>query len=216
MGLAGGARARCPCSGLDGDGAIRDRGRVLNSSSYFSLLRSLYKLSSRKHDPSPRFRGEREGPNPQGWEGEVGGATNRLVGPPHPPLSPRPAGGEGKGRVVRATIRRQISSKSRSLHFPRTAPRLPGGVGVRLSASVGRLRHQRRKRPRRWKTITIRLLFHGRGKPNSVEPEVGDVGGSCFSSPRSTRLTMSTRRSLARAWMPTCAPSRTTKPKALG
>jgi hypothetical protein len=41
----------------------------------------------------------------------VGGATNRLVGPPHPTLSPgqrRPAGGEGKGRVVRATLRRQI------------------------------------------------------------------------------------------------------------
>jgi len=38
----------------------------------------------------------------------VGGATSRLVGPPHPTLSPRPAGGEGKGRVVRATLRRQI------------------------------------------------------------------------------------------------------------
>ena len=30
--------------------------------------------------------------------------------------------------------------------------------------------------------------------------------GSCFRSPRSTRLTMSTRRSLARAAMPTCSP----------
>jgi hypothetical protein len=58
--------------------------------------------------PSPPFRGEREGPDPQGWEGEGGCATNRLVGPPHPTLSPRPAGGEGKGRVVRATIRQQI------------------------------------------------------------------------------------------------------------
>jgi hypothetical protein len=26
----------------------------------------------------------------------VGSAANRLVGPPHPTLSPRPAGGEGK------------------------------------------------------------------------------------------------------------------------
>ena len=42
--------------------------------------------------PSPPLRGEREGPDPQGWEGEVGGATNRLVGLPHPTLSPRPAG----------------------------------------------------------------------------------------------------------------------------
>src|SRR6266446_9733940 len=35
--------------------------------------------------------------------------------------------------------------------------------------------------------------------------------GSCFSSPRATGLTMSTRRSLARAWMPICSPSLTTK-----
>src|SRR5689334_2168202 len=47
--------------------------------------------------PSPPFRGEREGPNLEGWEGEVGGAANRNVGPPHPALSPRPAGVEGKG-----------------------------------------------------------------------------------------------------------------------
>ena len=44
--------------------------------------------------PSPPLRGEREGPNPQGWEGEVGGAADQHVGPPHPALSPRPAGGE--------------------------------------------------------------------------------------------------------------------------
>jgi hypothetical protein len=36
--------------------------------------------------PSPPFRGEREGPAKR--EGEVGGAANRLDGPPHPPLSP--------------------------------------------------------------------------------------------------------------------------------
>src|ERR1700730_11171938 len=51
----------------------------------------------------PCFRGERDGPNPQGWEGEVGGATNRLGGPPHPTPPPRPAtalgGGEGRGEV---------------------------------------------------------------------------------------------------------------------
>jgi hypothetical protein len=62
---ASGVHAR----GLNGDVVLRDRGRVLNSSSYFSFLRSLYKLSSREHEPSPPFRGEREGPNPQGWEG---------------------------------------------------------------------------------------------------------------------------------------------------
>ena len=44
--------------------------------------------------PSPPFRGEREGPVAQRWEGEVGDATPHLIGPPHPTLSPRPAGGE--------------------------------------------------------------------------------------------------------------------------
>src|SRR5205814_1881921 len=39
----------------------------------------------------------REGPSPEGWEGEVGGAgAAPHIGPPHPSLSPRPAGGEGK------------------------------------------------------------------------------------------------------------------------
>jgi hypothetical protein len=38
------------------------------------------------HCPSPPFRGEREGPNPQGWEGgEVGGhSTEPGATPPHP------------------------------------------------------------------------------------------------------------------------------------
>jgi hypothetical protein len=45
--------------------------------------------------PSPPFRGEREGPAPEAWEGEVGrAAASRFKGPPHPTLSPRPAGGE--------------------------------------------------------------------------------------------------------------------------
>src|SRR6266481_4158264 len=44
-------------------------------------------------NPSPPFRGEREGPARR--EGEVGGAAYRFVGPPHPALSPRPAGGRG-------------------------------------------------------------------------------------------------------------------------
>ena len=50
--------------------------------------------------PSPPFRGEREGPIAEQWEGEVGAAAAPLVGPPHPALSPRPAGGEEEnGRV---------------------------------------------------------------------------------------------------------------------
>jgi hypothetical protein len=47
--------------------------------------------------PSPPFRGEREGPDPQGWEGEVGGATNRLVGPLTLPSPPGQRGERVKG-----------------------------------------------------------------------------------------------------------------------
>jgi cytochrome c oxidase assembly protein subunit 15 len=47
--------------------------------------------------PSPPLRGEREGPTPKAWEGEVGDATSaQRRGPPHPTLSSRPAGGEGE------------------------------------------------------------------------------------------------------------------------
>jgi len=64
-------------------------------------MNSIARLASRSTkimpdtSPSPPFRGEREGPDPQGWEGEVGGVTNRLVGPPHPTLSPPASGGRG-------------------------------------------------------------------------------------------------------------------------
>src|SRR5437868_3381344 len=50
--------------------------------------------------PSPPFRGEREGPVAQQGKGEVGGAANRYVGPPHLALSPRRAGGEGNRSAV--------------------------------------------------------------------------------------------------------------------
>src|SRR5690349_6150076 len=46
--------------------------------------------------PLSALRGEREGPGRvSAREGEVGGAAVRGIGPPHPTLSPRPAGGEG-------------------------------------------------------------------------------------------------------------------------
>ena len=50
----------------------------------------------RPKSPSPPFWGEREGPTPEAWEGEVGGAADQDIGPPHPALSPQPVGGEGK------------------------------------------------------------------------------------------------------------------------
>jgi ABC-type uncharacterized transport system involved in gliding motility auxiliary subunit len=53
-------------------------------------------MRTRDKSPSPPPRGEREGPVAERGDGEVGGATILLVGPPHPSLSPRPAGGEGK------------------------------------------------------------------------------------------------------------------------
>src|SRR5262249_22489283 len=52
--------------------------------------------------PSPPFTGFR-GEAPVAWrrEGEVGSGGDCFVGPPHPPFSPRPAGGEEKnGRCL--------------------------------------------------------------------------------------------------------------------
>ncbi len=45
--------------------------------------------------PSLPLRGEREGPVAKQGEGEVGDAVPPTLGPPHPTLSSRPAGGEG-------------------------------------------------------------------------------------------------------------------------
>jgi uncharacterized protein (DUF488 family) len=49
-----------------------------------------------KRNPSPPFRGEREGPAPQAWEGEEGASAAQASGIPHltPTLSAR-GGGEG-------------------------------------------------------------------------------------------------------------------------
>jgi error-prone DNA polymerase len=52
-----------------------------------------------RKSPSPPFRGEREGPVAQRWEGEAGDATPPLTGPPHPTLSPRPAGREDLSEI---------------------------------------------------------------------------------------------------------------------
>src|SRR5205823_889523 len=54
-------------------------------------------LRYRMQNPSPPFRGEREGPaRASAWEGEVGSAADWGIGPPHPTLSPRPAGAEAR------------------------------------------------------------------------------------------------------------------------
>jgi ceramide glucosyltransferase len=58
---------------------------------------------------SPPFRGEREGPVAQRWEGEVGQAANRPSGPPRPALSPRPAGGEGKESAIGRPAQPEVS-----------------------------------------------------------------------------------------------------------
>src|SRR5580704_16310358 len=99
-----GARTRAPRGRSAGEGLqrIHHQAPLPHRAGLSGELNLIARLASRSTkimpadtSPSPPFRGEREGPNPQGWEGEVGGATNRLVGPPHPTLSPRPAGGEG-------------------------------------------------------------------------------------------------------------------------
>ena len=72
------------------------------------LVRDPPRASFAPKNPSPPFRGEREGPGAQRREslprtrsgGEVGGAAAPIVGPPHPALSPRPAGREGEYYVA--------------------------------------------------------------------------------------------------------------------
>ena len=80
--------------------------------------------SGQDKSASPPFRGEREGPVAQRWEGEVGQAANRPGGPPHPILSPRPAGGEDN-RTVAAKLRRQTFAKV-VLEIPADSPALAG------------------------------------------------------------------------------------------
>src|SRR4051812_7306449 len=58
-------------------------------------------------NPSPPFRGEREGPTPQAWEGEVGSVTARSAGPHLTPALSAPWGGEGdavRGRRIAQLI----------------------------------------------------------------------------------------------------------------
>jgi len=64
----------------------------------------------------------------------VGGATYPLVGPPHPtPLPPASGGGGVKGRVVRATLPRQIFEQPVVTLSPDSLA--PGGEG-RVGASL--------------------------------------------------------------------------------
>jgi hypothetical protein len=79
------------------------------------------KLCPRTRAPLRPSGGRGRGPTRRVGMGEVGGATNRLVCPPHPTLSPRPAGGEGKRGASSEPRFGGKSSNSRSLHFPRTA-----------------------------------------------------------------------------------------------
>ncbi len=63
-----------------------------------------YLVGARNEGPSPPFRGEREGPAKR--EGEVGGARPGATAPLTPPLSPRPAGGEGEITIIDTGHRR--------------------------------------------------------------------------------------------------------------
>ncbi len=57
-------------------------------------------------DPSPPFRGEREEPDPQGWEGEVGGAVRTEA-----PTSPRPSPPPGAEREIPMTEGRRTPNE---------------------------------------------------------------------------------------------------------
>ncbi len=53
-----------------------------------------------RHLPSPPFRGEREGPTPEAWEGEVGRHGKRSGIPHLTPALSAPKGGEGVGSLL--------------------------------------------------------------------------------------------------------------------
>ncbi len=61
------------------------------------------RLAPAEENPSPPVRGEREGPSPQGWEGEVG--LDARSGIPHltPALSAA-EGGEGAAVGLRSRL----------------------------------------------------------------------------------------------------------------
>ena len=63
-------------------------------------------------NPSPPFRGEREGPSAQRWEGEVG-AGNRSGIPHLTPALSAPGGGEGVSRQPSHPLRRSRSHQPR-------------------------------------------------------------------------------------------------------
>ena len=69
----------------------------------------------------------------------MGGATNRFVGPPHPTLSPRPAGGEGKG------ARRQSHASAANLRTAGryTFPGQPCASRERVPSAARRVRVSR-------------------------------------------------------------------------
>jgi len=128
---------------------------------------------------SPSFNGEIIIPgSPWGSQAQPG-ATNRLVGPPHPTLSPRPAVGEGKGRVVRATLRRQIFEKP----VVTLSPDSPAGCGEGWGETLRKRRPLAALETKKSKTLEDNYYppsFSWQGKPKSVQPEVGDVAGVLF------------------------------------
>src|SRR6202011_3066826 len=89
-------------------------------------------LPSPARSPSPPFRGEREGPAK--WEGEVGGATDRFAGLPHP-ASPPGRRGERIGKRCLREIS-LASFRKDSLEFSPDGPARCGKGADRLSRSA--------------------------------------------------------------------------------
>jgi hypothetical protein len=94
------------------------------------------------------------------------------------PLPPASAG-EGKGRVVRATLRRQIFEKP----VVTLSPDSPAGCGEGWGETLRKRRPLAASETKKSKTLEDNYYppsFSWQGKPKSVEPEVGDVAGVLF------------------------------------
>ena len=100
------------------------------------------------------------GRDPPQREGEVGRAADYHVGPPHPALSPRPAGGEGKESVVgwSRTSATNPFSKTVEMRRGRSAPALRRqSARARSTAPRSTARCRRPRRTRELAQVYARL-----------------------------------------------------------
>jgi ATP-binding cassette, subfamily B, bacterial len=100
------------------------------------LIKSAPAAAAAAAFPSPPFRGEREGPTPQAWAGEVGTPANALVSPTSPRPSPPPQGPWGAEREL-TSHRRVPAIEFDDVHFAYPGGRRPAHDGLSFAVRAG-------------------------------------------------------------------------------